>query len=131
LQIKPDQLSLRDLYRVTDRLNWQSEQVLAPYRTQILYLWTYPLSILVLTIFALVDGTSHYRKNAAVGVFNAIFVLIAFFLLLYIFQAMGRGDRLPAWLATTMPLGIFAVIGIARLGPKFGWYPLKYIFGQD
>lgn len=122
LQLKPDELSLSQLQGSIARLHWQSEDSLAPYRTQILHLFTYPLSALVLLLYGLVDGSSHTRRNAAAGVFNAIFVLIAFFLVLNTFLAMGRGARISPVLAVFAPLVLFAGVGLFRLAPRLGFH---------
>jgi lipopolysaccharide export system permease protein len=120
LQGKADELSLGQLQDSLLRLHWQKEDALAPFRTQILHLFTYPLSALILLLYGLADGHGHTRRNAAAGVFNAIFVLIAFFLVLNTFLAMGRGARISPAVATLLPLVLFAGIGLFRLVPRLG-----------
>ena len=117
--LKPDEMGLGELRRTL------AEPELAPnnvsqYETQLYYLLVYPWAVLVLLLFALPQGLQYGRRHVGAGVFNAIFLLLAFYFVWNFFLAMGRGGRLPALASVLIPMGAFAVAGVLQILPLLG-----------
>lgn len=121
-QSKPSELTLTELGRFLDGSRGQHESRLAPYRTQYHYLFAYPSSVLVLLGFALALGTKQGRGSPAGGVFNAIFILMVYLFIMQFFGAMGRGNRIPAFVAAWACPVLFGIIALIMMGFRFGWF---------
>lgn len=121
-QSKPSELTLSELYRFLQGSTGQHESRLAPYRTQYHYLFAYPSSVLVLLGFALALGTKQGRGSPAGGVFNAIFILMLYLFIMQFFGAMGRGNRIPAFLAAWACPVLFGAAAMVMMGYRFGWF---------
>lgn len=119
---EPEQLTLWQLYSYLDGSSGQTEDRLAKFRTEWWYRLFYPSSLIVLLLFALVQGTVTDRRGAVAGVFNSIFVFLAFLIANNIFMAAGRQNRLPAPLAASASELIFASIGLYLLAQRNGWF---------
>ena len=118
---QPDQLTLSQLseYIATSS---QSEEHLAGYRTEWWYRVVYPFSILVLILFALMQGARSDRRSAMAGVGVAILVLVGFMMAMSVFMAMGRFGRIPPFLAAVATEAIFGLIGLHVLALTNGWW---------
>lgn len=121
-QSKPSELTLSELGRFLESSRGQNDSRLAPYRAQYHYLYAYPTSVLVLLGFALALGTKQGRGGAAGGVFNAIFILMFYLFIMQFFSAMGRGNRLPAFLSAWACPVIFGLVALGMMGYRFGWF---------
>jgi lipopolysaccharide export system permease protein len=120
-QSKPSELTLSELGRYLEDSVGQSPTRLAPYRTQYHYLFAYPMSVLVLLGFALALGTKPGRGGPASGVFNAIFILLGYLFVMQFFTAMGRGNRLSAFVSVWLCPLFFGAVALGMMGYRFGW----------
>jgi lipopolysaccharide export system permease protein len=118
---QPDELTLSQLsqYILTSS---QSQEHLAGYRTEWWYRIFYPFSILVLILFALIQGGRTDRRSAMAGVGVAIAVLLFFTMAMSVFMAMGRFNRLPPFIAAIATEVIFGLIGLYLLAATNGWW---------
>jgi len=118
---QPPQLTVAQLsqYLATST---QSSDALAKYRTEWWYRKIYPVSILVMILFALIQGARTDRRSAVAGVGMAIIVLLAFTMASSVFMAMGRFDRLPPVVAVSITELIFGLIGLYYLASNNGWW---------
>ncbi|MBS0658195.1 MAG: LptF/LptG family permease [Verrucomicrobia bacterium] len=79
-----------------------SDSQLAPFRTQLLHRYSFPLVCIALVLVAAPLSMSHARRGVIAGVAGAILILFAFFFLNQLFLALGQGNRLsPFWAAWT------------------------------
>jgi lipopolysaccharide export system permease protein len=118
---QPDQLTIDQLSSYISTSS-QSADYLAQYRTEWWYRILYPFSILVLILFALIQGTRTDRRSAIAGVGVAIVVLLVFTMGMNVFMAIGRGNRMPPFLAVSTTLVVFGLIGLHLLARSNGWY---------
>ena len=118
---QPEQLTLGQLSQYIETSS-QSSDRLAAYRTEWWYRIIYPFSILVLILFALIQGAKSNRRTAMAGVGVAILVLLGFTMGMSIFMAMGRFHKLPPFVAAVATESIFAVIGLYFLAKTNGWW---------
>jgi lipopolysaccharide export system permease protein len=118
---QPEQLTMGQLSQYIATSTQSSDHV-AQYRTEWWYRVIYPFSILVLILFALIQGARTDRRSAIAGVGVAIVVLLFFTMAMSIFMAMGRANRLPPFLAASATEVIFGLIGLHLLAISNGWY---------
>jgi lipopolysaccharide export system permease protein len=118
---QPDQLTLSQLSQYI-ATSTATQEHLAGYRTEWWYRILYPFSLLVLMIFALLQGARTDRRNAVAGVFGAVFVLIGYLMVMNVFMAAGRFNRLPPFVAVIATEVIFGVIGLHLLAVNNGWW---------
>ncbi len=114
LLLRPEEMSVRELQGHLDEGGLE-RMVRFQYRTQIWEFLVYPLAALVLMCFALPQGLRYDRRSVGAGVFNAIFLLIAFYIVWNFFVAMGAGGRIAAPLAVGLPMGGFAAAALFRI----------------
>ncbi|CAB4242885.1 Predicted permease [Methylacidimicrobium sp. AP8] len=120
LETKPRDLDARELWKLIANPGQLSPRTLAPYKIQFYNLFAEPCSAFVLLLLGLSEGARLNRRHPTAGVFHAIFILIAFFLVYRFFLILGQGSRLPAPLAVSLPLAGFLIFGLLRLAPLFG-----------
>jgi len=118
---QPDQLTVSQLSQYI-QTSTSTEDHLAMYRTEWWYRVLYPVSLLVLMIFALLQGTSTDRRSAVAGVFGSVVVLVVFIMVTSVFLAMGRANRLPAFIAVMATPTIFGALGLYLMAIKNGWW---------
>ncbi len=118
---QPDQLTVSELSRYIATSTATPEH-LAGYRTEWWYRVLYPFSLIVLMFFALLQGTRADRRNAMAGVFGIILVLLAYVMVMNIFMAAGRFNRLPPFIAVIASEVIFGAIGLHLLALSNGWW---------
>ena len=118
---QPDQLSLSELSQYI-ATSTSSQDNLAKYRTEWWYRVLYPLSLIVLMLFALLQGARADRRNAAAGVIWIIVVLFLYVVFMNIFMTAGRFNRLPPFVAVIATEVIFGVIGLHLLAISNGWW---------
>jgi lipopolysaccharide export system permease protein len=121
IQAAPEELSIVQLFRMLRTAHEQTRTRMAPFATQFYNLIAYPFSVLILLGFAFALGTGHSRRSPAAGVFNAIFILLGYLFVSNFFLAMGRGCRIPSFLAAWASPVIFGLIALGMMGEKFGW----------
>ncbi len=125
--LAPDELNLGDLRNVVDNSELDAVH-LSPYQAQIDYLFVYPWVAMVLVLFSLPQGLQYGRRHVGAGVFNAIFLLIGFYVVWNFFLAMGRGGRLPPLLALLIPMLGFGAAALWRIARMGGFNLLDIIF---
>jgi len=118
---QPDQLSLRELSQYI-ATSTSSQDNLAKYRTEWWYRILYPFSLIVLMLFALLQGTHTDRRNALGGVMMAILVLLCFIAFTQLFLAFGAHNRLPPFIAVVATEVIFGAVGLHLLAVNNGWW---------
>jgi lipopolysaccharide export system permease protein len=118
---QPEQLTLSQLSQYIATSS-QSQDALAKYRTEWWYRVFYPGSILVLILFALIQGARTDRRSAIAGVGVALVVLLFFTMAMSVFMAMGRFNRLPPFIAATATEVIFGLLGLHLLAVSNGWW---------
>jgi lipopolysaccharide export system permease protein len=94
---------------------------LAAYRAEWWYRVIYPSSLVVLILYALLQGTHSDRRGAMGGVFMAIIVLLAFISTFYLFKIIGSNNRMPPFLGVAISPFIFGAVGLYLLGRNNGW----------
>ena len=117
----PEQLTLAQLSEYI-KTSTSSQDNLAKYRTDWWYRVLYPFSLIVLMLFALLQGMRTDRRNAVAGVFGVILVLLAYIMVMNVFMAAGRFNRLPPFVAVIATEVIFGAIGLYLLGLSNGWW---------
>jgi lipopolysaccharide export system permease protein len=117
---QPDQLTVSQLSQYISTSTSTPEN-LAKYRTEWWYRLLYPLTLIVLMFFALLQGARTDRRSALGGIMLAIVVLICFLAINQIFLAAGRFNRLPPFIAAISTEVIFGGIGLYLLAMKNGW----------
>jgi lipopolysaccharide export system permease protein len=118
---QPEQLTTPQLSQYI-ATSTQSPEYIAKFRTEWWRRQLYPLSVLVLILFALSQGTRTDRRSAVAGLGMAIAVLLGFTMLTGIFMAMGRNNRLPPVVAASAAEVIFGVLGLYLLAVSYGWF---------
>jgi lipopolysaccharide export system permease protein len=119
---QPEQLTLGQLadYIATST---QTPEYVARYRTEWWYRVIYPLSVLVLMLYALLQGARSDRRSPAAGIGITIVVLLVFTIAMnLVFLPAGRFDRLPPFVAVALPEALFAAVALHWLAIKNGWY---------
>jgi lipopolysaccharide export system permease protein len=119
---QPEQLTLGQLgeYIATST---QTPEYIARYRTEWWYRVLYPSSVLVLMLFALLQGARSDRRSpvAGIGIIIVVFILFTVIVNLGALPA-GRFGRLPPFVAASITQVIFAVVAAHFLAIKNGWY---------
>jgi len=118
---QPDQLTLAELSQYI-ATSTSSQDNLAKYRTEWWYRMLYPFNLIVLMLFALLQGTHTDRRNALGGVMVAILVLLCFIAFTQLFLAFGAHNRLPPFIAVIATEVIFGAVGLHLLAVSNGWW---------
>lgn len=118
---QPEQLTVSQLSQYIETSTSTSDNI-AKYRTEWWYRVLYPVSLLVLMLYGLLQGMRTDRRSAAAGVFATILVLPAFILVNGVFLAAGTNNRLSPFLAVTATPFIFGVVGLYLLAINNGWW---------
>jgi len=118
---QPEQLTLSQLseYIATSTA---SPEHLAAYRTEWWYRVLYPFSLIILMLFALLQGTRSDRRSPVTGIVWTIIALIIYTLLMNGAMALGKHARVfsPVMSVITIEM-IFAAIGLYMLALYNGW----------
>jgi lipopolysaccharide export system permease protein len=99
---------------------------LAKYRTEWWYRMLYPLSVLVLILFGLLQGARIDRRDAAAGVFKTILLLIFYMVVSNLVLGLGNNNKLPPFIAACATQVVFGTVGLCLLAGKFGWWWQMY-----
>jgi lipopolysaccharide export system permease protein len=118
---QPEQLTVSQLssYIATST---QSEENLAKFRTEWWYRILYPFSLLVLVLYALLQGNRTDRRSAVTGVVGSIGLLLAYTFIMHAFMAIGSHNRMPAFLSVAIPELVFGGVGLHLLATQYGWW---------
>ena len=87
------------------------EARLAPFRTHYWYRWAVPFQCLVVIFIAAPLGIVYSRRGVLAGVASCIFIFAAMGFIEKFFLALGKGDRVPAFVAAWTSNVVFTVIG--------------------
>jgi lipopolysaccharide export LptBFGC system permease protein LptF len=119
---QPEQLTVAQLSQYI-RTSTSTQEHLAQYRTEWWYRMLHPLSPFVLLLFALLQGTrTTDRRSAVAGVVSAILVLLLYIMVMSVFLAAGRFNRLPPFIAAVATEAIFGAVGFYLLAMQNGWW---------
>jgi lipopolysaccharide export system permease protein len=118
---QPEQLTTGQLAEYIET-STQSPYEVAKYQTQWWYRVLYPLSILVLMLFGLMQGARTDRRGAIAGVAWVIATFFLFLMTMYIFMAAGNHAKLSPFISVALPEFIFAALGLHLLAVKNGWW---------
>ena len=103
------------LPELSDYLRYNAEfprTRLAPYLTHWHYRWALPWVCLVVIFIAGPMGVVSGRRGIMGGVAGAIGLFAGLVFSSSLFIALGKGDRIPAWLAAWGPILIFLGVGL-------------------
>lgn len=128
---QPDQLTLNQLSQYIASGTGSTERV-AQFRTQWWYRVLYPFTLLVLMLYALLQGVRTDRRGVAAGIVWVIVVLLVYTIMMYVFTAAGQHNRLPPFVAVAATEVIFGTIGLylLALNNGWGWQLLEYWNGR-
>jgi lipopolysaccharide export system permease protein len=118
---QPEQLTVRQLSQYI-ATSTASPAHLASYRTEWWYRVLYPFSLIILMLYALLQGTRSDRRSPVAGIVWAIIVLIAYILLMNGFMTLGKHDRLPPFVSVIAMELVFGAIGLHLLALNNGWW---------
>ncbi len=118
---QPEQLTLAELSQYI-ATSTATPQHLAGYRTEWWYRVLYPFSLVVLMLFALLQGTRTDRRSPVPGIIWTIVVLFAYILSINGFMTLGRHDRLSPFVSVIAVEVVFGAIGLHLLAVSNGWW---------
>jgi lipopolysaccharide export system permease protein len=118
---QPEQLTVAQLSEYI-RTSTSSQDNLAAYRTEWWYRVLYPLSLIILMLFALLQGSRTDRRSPIVGMAWAVVVLIVYIVLMNVFMGLGKHNRLPPFISVIAMEVVFGVIGLHLLALNNGWW---------
>jgi len=118
---QPNQLTLGQLSEYI-RTSTTSAENLAKYRTEWWYRVLSPLSLIVLMLYALLQGARSERRSAVAGVFWIIVVFLIYTMVMNVFMAAGSNNRLPPFVAVIAAEVIFGALGLHLLAISNGWW---------
>jgi len=118
---QPDQLTVSQLSQYI-ATSTATPEYLAAYRTEWWYRVLHPFSLIVLMLYALLQGIRSDRRNAVVGVVTAIIVFIVYTMFMNVFMAAGKYYRLSPFIAVVATQVIFGTIGLYLLALNNGWW---------
>lgn len=113
--MNPEFLSVREL---DDYLQFNSDfpdKRLAPYRTHQNFRWALPLVCVVVVFLAAPMGIVYSRRGILGGVAMAIGLFFSLVFASSLFIALGKGSRVPPFVAAWGPLLFFFAIGLFLL----------------
>lgn len=116
----PDELTVSQLSQYI-ATSTSTHENLAKYRTEWWYRMLYPLSLIVLMLFGLLQGARMDRRDAAAGVFKTILVLVGYLVVLNLVLQMGNHAKLPPFVAAIATQVVFGIVGLSLLTVKYGW----------
>jgi len=118
---QPEQLTLPQLSQYIST-STSTEMNLVKYRTEWWYRIFHPFSLLVLMLYALLQGVRTDRRSAVMGVIGSIFVLFAYIALMTFFLTQGRNGHLPPFIAAIITQVIFGGLALHLLARSQGWW---------
>lgn len=118
---QPEQLTVSQLTQYIDT-STSNPGNLAKFRTEWWYRIFYPLSLIVLMLFGLLQGGRTDRRDAAAGVFKTILVLVFYVFVSNLVLQMGNHGKLPPFIAAIATQVVFGVIALSLLAAKYGWW---------
>ena len=119
--VPPDVLPWPEVARLAGDDARLNQRLRAPYATENWHRWMYPLACPLLCLFGIAFGMTDARRNVAATVFSSVFVLFAFLVFTRLCVALGQGNRIPPFLAGTLPIFAFGLVGLYLFAEKVGW----------
>ncbi len=113
--LRPEFLSIPE---IRDYLRYNADfpdNQLAPFRTQLQYLWALPWTCFVVVFIAAPLGIVYSRRGVLAGVASSLFIFFGMVFLTELSLALGKGGRVPPTLAAWAPTIFFGLIGLALL----------------
>ncbi len=117
----PDHLTVSQLSQYIET-STSTQENLAKFRTEWWYRMLYPLSLIALLLFGLLQGARIDRRDAAAGVFKTIVLLFVYVVVSDLVLQMGNHDKLPPFVAAVAAPVVFGLVGLALLSSKYGWW---------
>jgi lipopolysaccharide export system permease protein len=99
-----------------------SEDNLAKYRTEWWYRVLYPFSLIILMLFALLQGARSDRRSPVGGIVWAVVVLLLYIVLMNFFMALGKHNRMSPFISVVVMEVVFGAIGLHLLAQSNGWW---------
>lgn len=127
---QPEQLTVSQLSQYIDTSTSTPEN-LAKFRTEWWYRLLYPLSLIVLMFFGLLQGARLDRRDAAAGVFKTILILLCYLVVMNLVLQMGNHGKLPPFVAAVATQTVFGVVGLSLLAWKYGWWWQALALGRQ
>ena len=118
---EPDKLTVSQLSQYIATSTSTPENI-AKFRTELWYRLMYPLSILVLMMYGLLQGARIDRRDAAAGVFKTLLVLMAYQFVFNLVLGLGNHNKLPPFVAASATQVVFGLVALGLLGAKYGWW---------
>ena len=113
---EPEQLRTRELRQLIPHA---SAKLLAAYKVELQRRYAFPWICLIVIWIGFPLGMHVSRRGGALlGVGTALGLVVAFFILMNIALAFGKGERIPPVVAAWLPNAIFAGIGAVLLWRK-------------
>jgi LPS export ABC transporter permease LptG len=107
----PEQFSSMELYDYIQRNSEFSKKVVARATTDFHSRIAMPWTCLIVTILGIPFGAQTGRKGALVGVLSSLLLFFSFYVFISVFQALGKGQYIPPWVAGWAPNLIFFAFG--------------------
>jgi len=118
---QPEQLTVAQLSEYIST-STSSQDNLAKYRTEWWYRVLYPFSLIVLMLYALLQGTRTDRRSPVAGVVWSVLILIAYILMMNCFMALGQHNRLPPFISVIAMEAVFGLVALHLLALQQGWW---------
>lgn len=109
---KPEYLSVPELAEYLKNNSDFPPARLAPYETHQYYRWALPWVCLVAVLLAAPMGIVYSRRGILGGVATAIALFFALVFFSSLSIALGKGSRIPPFLAAWGPIVVFFIIGL-------------------
>ena len=110
---EPEQLRTRELRQ---QIPQATGKLLAAYKVELDRRYAFPWACLVVIWIGFPLGVHISRRGGALlGVGTGLVLVVAFFLLLNIALALGKGERIPPAVAAWLPNAVFAGVGAVLL----------------
>lgn len=119
--VPPDVLPWPEVARLAGDHARLNQRLRAPYATEHWHRLMYPLACPLLCLFGIAFGMTDARRNVAATVFSSVFVLFSFLVFTRLSVALGQGNRIPPFLAGTLPIFAFGLAGLYFFAEKVGW----------
>jgi lipopolysaccharide export system permease protein len=113
--LKPEFLSIPELESYLHHNADFPDAQLAPFKTQLQYLWALPWTCFVVVFIAAPLGIVYSRRGVLAGVASSLFIFFGMVFLTNLFLALGKGGRVSPLVATWTPIAIFGSIGLILL----------------
>jgi lipopolysaccharide export system permease protein len=112
---EPQNLSVPELRKYLALNHDFPHTALAPFHTQLEHRRALPWTCMVVVLIAAPLGIVYTRRGVLAGVASSIFIFFGMIFLMYLFLALGKGDRVSPWTAAWAPNILVGVMGMILL----------------